>query len=471
MSATPPGRRPAVTAVRGAVALLALAAGVLGSVAGGEPAGASRAPSPVRPAGGAAMVGWHEKGDDLDALRAHEAQLGTRFAVVRVYQQWKPPSGKIDTLVAEDRLVLASHKPPTAGWAAVASGAEDATITLLADRYRAYGREVMFSFHHEPHDDAADVKGGTAGTAADYLAAWRRIHRIFVARGAHHSAGGNVYFAYSATGSWALAAAPGGPAGSGDPLYPGHDVVDVLAHDRYNWASCRGDGWEEFEENWAPLVALAAGLGKPLIAGEVGAAPAGGLRNDWFRRGAEWMRTDPLARRWMWGFAYYHSLHDTCPWDFLNQGDDGAPGWREAFSDPYFTGTPFSLASADGTGAVPRRPPVESTPAPPDPPPPFTPSPGGTSTPAPSPALAAATAVSEAASASPTGELSPGTGGEPQSAAAPAGPFPTADPADRPASASSREAGDHRPLPPLALWLGALLLALGVGVRRLAVGA
>jgi hypothetical protein len=292
------------------------------------------------------MVGWHEKGDDLDNLRAHETQLGTRFAVVRVYQSWKLPGSKIGTLVGEGRLVLVSHKPPIGGWAAVASGAEDATIAALAEKYRSYGRQVVFIFHHEPHDDAADLPGaggvprdiaGTSGTVADYLAAWRRIHRIFVERGAHRSAGGNVHFGYSATGSWALKS-------GGDPMYPGDDIVDVLAHDRYNWAACEGDDWEEFSQNWAPLVALAARHGKPLIAGEFGSAPAGGARNDWFRRAGEWMRTDPVARQWLWGFAYYHSLHTTCPWDFLNSAvDDGASGWRDAFSHPYFSGAPFAL--------------------------------------------------------------------------------------------------------------------------------
>lgn len=292
------------------------------------------------------MVGWHESGDDPDDLRLHETELGTRFALVRMYQQWQLPSRRVAEMINDGRLVLVSHKPPAAGgWAAVGSGAEDAMIRSLAEAYRRFGREVLFSFHHEPHDDASDVKGGTAGTTADYLAAWRRIRRIFDEVKATASAGGNVFFAYSATGSWALKAKSGGPAGSGDPLYPGDDLVDVFAHDRYNWASCRGDAWEEFSAEWAPLVKLAAAHGKPLMAAEFGSPPADGARNDWFRRAAEWLRTDPLARKWFWGFAYFHTLHDTCPWDFLSHGDDGRLGWRDGFRHPYFTGTPFSLAS------------------------------------------------------------------------------------------------------------------------------
>lgn len=316
------------------------------------------------------MVGWHEAGDDPAELRLHEAELGTRFALVRMYQQWQLPSRRVAEMIDDGRLVLVSHKPPAVGgWAAVASGSEDAMIRNLAEAYRRFGREVLFSFHHEPHDDASDVKGGSTGTTRDYLAAWRRIRRLFDEVKASHSAGGNVFFAYSATGSWALKAKPGGQAGSGDPLYPGDDLIDVFAHDRYNWASCRGDAWEEFSAEWAPLVALAAAHRKPLLAAEFGSPPAAGARNDWFRRAADWLRTDPAARQWFWGFAYFHTLHDTCPWDFLNHGDDGRLGWQEGFRDRYFTGTPFSLASGKSSpileGATnPNLAPTAGTPAP-----------------------------------------------------------------------------------------------------------
>ena len=291
------------------------------------------------------MIGWHEDRNNVDGLRANEARLGMRFALVRHYHQWALPGRLLDGLVAEGRLVVSSHKAPDparGGWAAVASGAEDRMIVALADKYRSYGREIVFVFHHEPHDEAADVKGGTYGKAADFVAAWRRIHGIFVKRGAHHSVGGNVLFGYSAVDTWALRRAPGGSPGSGDPLYPGDDVVDVLAHDGYDWGSCWRKPSRPFAAIWRPLVALAAAHQKPLVAGEFGAAP--GLRNQWFRDAARWLRDDSLARRWMWGFAYFHTYMDRCHWDFLNQGDDGRSGWDDGFArDPYFTDTPFSL--------------------------------------------------------------------------------------------------------------------------------
>jgi hypothetical protein len=429
--------------------------------AGTGSAAAAGVVTPARPAGGALMIGWHEHNDDVDGLRASEAALGTRFALVRMYQQWQVPSRRIATMINEGRLVLVSHKPPTVGgWAAVASGVEDGMIRSLATAYRNFGREVLFSFHHEPHDDASDVKGGSSGTAADYRAAWRRIRAIFDAEGASRAAGGNVFFAYSAVGSWALTAAPGGPPGSGDPLYPGDDLVDVFAHDRYNWASCRGDDWEEFAPEWAPLVKLAAAHRKPLIAAEFGSPPAAGARNDWFRHAADWLRTDPLARQWMWGFAYFHSLHDTCPWDFLNQGDDGRLGWQDAFRDPYFTGTPFSLASLSpslgGAGG--------STPQPLTVPPP-------TTTTRPTPTTTAPPKSTTPPSPTTTSPAAPPSGPAPGDPADVAASGPAADPP--PESARSVPPGLEAATPsrsaqpsPLALAGLALLLSAGLLIRR-----
>ncbi len=293
------------------------------------------------------MIGWHEKGDDLDTMRANEAALGKRMAVVRLYEQWALPGKAVDQVIAEGRLPVVSHKPPPEiGWLQIALGVEDGLVHALAAKYKSYGRDVVFVFHHEPHDDAYDLTGGDSaggsGLSANFVAAFRRIHDIFVSDGAHVSAGGNVSFGYSATSPWMV---KGDPPGREDTLYPGDRYVDVLAHDRYNWASCRGDDWEEFSENWGPVVKMAAAHHKPLIIGEFGAPPAAGRRNEWFRNAAAWMKSDPDARQWLIGLAYYHSFHDSCAWDFMNQGDDGRLGWVEAFSnDPHFLGSPFPLA-------------------------------------------------------------------------------------------------------------------------------
>lgn len=68
-------------------------------------------------------------------------------------------------MVNDGRPALVWHKPPAAGWGAVASGAGDPMIQALAEAYRGFGREVLFTFHHEPHDDGSSPIIDTPGVA------------------------------------------------------------------------------------------------------------------------------------------------------------------------------------------------------------------------------------------------------------------------------------------------------------------
>lgn len=131
-----------------AVGVIGFVASAGGAVVAPAPASAAASEGPAlvtasRPADGAVMVGWHEAGDDPDALRLHETELGTRFALVRMYQQWQLPSRRVASMINDGRLVLVSLKPPAGGWAAVASGAEDPMIQALAEAHRGFGRRVI----------------------------------------------------------------------------------------------------------------------------------------------------------------------------------------------------------------------------------------------------------------------------------------------------------------------------------------
>lgn len=127
------------------------------------------------------MLGWHEDGDDLGLLQNHEAELGKRFAAVRLFQRrWRPPGPGVDAMVGQGRLVLWSVKPPadTSGverWTLVTDGSQESTVDAMAEKLKGYGREIVFIFHHEPHDSASDVAAGTAGTSEEFVAAFRHL--------------------------------------------------------------------------------------------------------------------------------------------------------------------------------------------------------------------------------------------------------------------------------------------------------
>ncbi len=114
-------------------------------------------------------------------------------------------------------------------WGDVATGVYDAKIDATADHVAAWavahpGKKTFMAFHHEPEDDV-----GAYGTAADYVAAYRRVHERFLARGAT-----------GVTWVWIMAGYKG-RADEWNDLYPGDAYVDWLAYyDPY--AGLCGDG-------------------------------------------------------------------------------------------------------------------------------------------------------------------------------------------------------------------------------------
>jgi hypothetical protein len=69
---------------------------------------------------------------------------------------------------------------------------------------------------------------------------------------------------------------------------------------------------------------------------------------------ANFIKSDPYARKWVIGFNYFHSIHTdpkgiTNDWRILGDdnepvGSEGAEGWIQSFSDdPFFLEAPISL--------------------------------------------------------------------------------------------------------------------------------
>jgi hypothetical protein len=110
---------------------------------------------------------------DLSASIAAVGAVGLR----RTYYTWadKGEDKAIRSDHAAGRLPWISFKPPgsTSGWAAIASGAYDADIKAMAQRYAGYAKPLIATFHHEPTNDGGDP--------AQYAAAWVRIYDVMAA--------------------------------------------------------------------------------------------------------------------------------------------------------------------------------------------------------------------------------------------------------------------------------------------------
>jgi hypothetical protein len=329
---------------------------------------------------GGVMVGWHESGDDPARLAANEAILGESFGLVRAYSpDWKTPNSRVRDWLAQGKFVLWSVKPPVdlAGhddWTPVADGSQDAMIrqqVAMLQTWATAGRtEVGFIFNHEPHDDA-DILGEVddceevgnsdypcTGTPAEFIDVYERIRNIIDEVGADR-----VRLVYTATLSRASARASGSSVlGSGDPMTQGEggeSVIgysDLIAHDSYNWYCFRSDcDWEYPDDlsGWGRGVQLAETQGKQLIMAETASHPGcdwtgppgfdcesedpsnlpSPTRDVWLMRIGSWLESDARARRWIVGFAYYHTLH-TNDWRFIGQtglAGSGVDGWRNVF--------------------------------------------------------------------------------------------------------------------------------------------
>lgn len=100
----------------------------------------------------------------------------------RTYYNWNDPGEDkaIKADHASGRMPWVSFKPPggsTAGWAALASGAYDADIKAMAQRYAGYKHPVISTFHHEPTNDG--------GNPADWAAAYVRLYDVIEAETGH----------------------------------------------------------------------------------------------------------------------------------------------------------------------------------------------------------------------------------------------------------------------------------------------
>ena len=163
--------------------------------------------------------------------------------------------------------------------AAILSGANDAYIQSWANGLAAYGKPVFLRFAHEMHNSSYPWAVGVNGnTAADYVAAWKRIHAVFTRAGAS-----NVKWVWNPNTMGDTAASAYLPVYQA--LYPGDGDVDYLGLDVYNtgpnldWGAPR---WRSFAQALEqPYQAITSLTGKPLLLPEVGCPESGGSKPAW----------------------------------------------------------------------------------------------------------------------------------------------------------------------------------------------
>lgn len=258
-----------------------------------------------------------------EAVAATELQTGRRLDIVHTYHRWTQafPTVSEAALAKSGHILLINWQPtdqedkPIA-WEAIADGSQDQVITAEAERLKDLGGPVMLSFSHEPEANIGDE-----GSAAQYVAAYRRVHDLVVAAGAT-----NVVWVWDVEGittsHWFSLYRK---------LWPGTHYVDWVAWDPYNFASCRKEPWRSFRSLVAPFyqwIERQNFARMPLMLAEYGTiGNAAGLRTkqNWYRAEASTLAGFPAIKSVV--YFDYPSPPASCDWT-----SDSSPAAAASFA-------------------------------------------------------------------------------------------------------------------------------------------
>jgi hypothetical protein len=317
-----------------------LAAGLLAAVlpaltgTGAGPAGAAPAPK-VWGIGGI---------NDRAGVENLEAKVGRPFAAVRVFLLWDAPfpTSYHSWLASTGRTPLISLRAQRGNdslvsWQAIADAAPGTTlhnqVTAWADKIKAYGVPVRFTFNHEP--EAKDSAGN--GTAAAFIAAWRKVITIFRNRGVT-----NARYLWIMTANAFRVSS--GDRRYAPKWYPGDAYVDELGTDVYNDYTCRSTS----DSPWYPLTTEiekfrqfgAARPTKPMWLAEWASTddPADpGRKARWITEAREALKAPAYDQ--IIGLLYFHKFRPGTPCTWYV---DSTPASLSAFAamgaDPVYSG-------------------------------------------------------------------------------------------------------------------------------------
>jgi beta-mannanase len=178
---------------------------------------------------------------------------------------------------ATQSLPATTTNQPAFRLSKIANGAYDTYITAFAQQAKEWGHPFFLRFDWEMNGAWFPWGvGANHNTAADFVAAWRHVWRIF------HRVG-----ASNATWVWCPNIDLTGELARLRPLYPGSRYVDWTCVDGFNWGNTsRSAGWMSFNEvirgTYERIVKIAPN--KPLVIGETASEERGGSKAQWIRR-------------------------------------------------------------------------------------------------------------------------------------------------------------------------------------------
>ncbi len=284
------------TSLRFLLPVLILAALIIPGAAG--PVGAAGPTDPER----TLALGVSRLDDrNIAEYQAHVAAAGRAPAIWSIWSDWGGPDREFPSLeflsqldpitvpmifwqpVNPNRLTSDRYR-----YQAIVNGRHDRYIRRFAQDAAAYGQPVLLRFAHEM--DGPWFPWSVTwfdNSPKRFIAAWRRIHRLFREEGAT-----NVKFVWS----------PNQPCGQCTryaKIYPGNKYVDYVAFSAFNWSKPKR--WQSLLKTLTPgMVAMGKLTSKPVIIAETGSSSKGGDKAAWIATGypavlARWPRLKAIV--------------------------------------------------------------------------------------------------------------------------------------------------------------------------------
>ncbi|MEW6474065.1 MAG: glycosyl hydrolase [Actinomycetota bacterium] len=215
----------------------------------------------------------------MNRVLALEDLLGRKMDIDHNYTHWKSkfPGWRETWDIQHGRVPFVSWAKESTS--AINSGRYDSMIRQRARDVKAFGHPILLEWFWEMDGNR---NRHIAKSPASFIAAWKRIHRIFDKAGVT-----NVSWVWCPN-AW------GFKTGEAQKWYPGDEWVDWICANGYNWAPGRkGDEWRSFRWVFQAFYEWASQRGKPLMIGEFGVQERKpGEKAQWLREAANVLRDE-----------------------------------------------------------------------------------------------------------------------------------------------------------------------------------